>query len=149
MICLRETEVSLNYLTVCRVADEVSRLVPELVARLDADLAHLGGSPATKSWPDYGEIVLVASREEAVRLSDRYAPGHLEVQAEDLDWYHQHLLNYGSLFLGSSAGIQIFSIFHYKIIQGEGSTVTHGDKASGLSFNHFPPNNLIKPLNSE
>ena len=70
-------------LIICRVAEEVSRLVPELIARLDADLAHIGGSPATRSWPDYGEIVLVSSREEAVRLSDRYAPEHLEVQAED------------------------------------------------------------------
>ena len=87
-------------LMMCRVAEEVSRLVPELIARLDADLANIGGSPATKSWPDYGEIVLVSSPGEAVRLSDRYAPEHLEVQAKDLDWYHQHLSNYGSLFLG-------------------------------------------------
>ena len=89
----------------CRVAEEVCRLVPELVARLDRDLAHIGGTPATRSWPHYGEIVVVSTREEAVRLSDRYAPEHLEVQAEDLDWYHQHLLNYGSLFLGRSAPI--------------------------------------------
>ena len=95
----------------CRVADEVCRLVPELVARLDSDLAHIGGTPATRSWPDYGEIVLVSTREEAVRLSDRYAPEHLEVQAEDLDWYHQHLLNYGSLFLGRSARREIFLKF--------------------------------------
>ena len=87
----------------CRVAEEVSRLVPELIARLDADLAHLGGSPARLSWPDYGEIVVVSSPGEAVRLSDRYAPEHLEVQAGDLEWYHDHLQNYGSLFLGSSA----------------------------------------------
>ena len=82
------------------MAEEVSRLVVELVSTLDSDLAHIGGTPATRSWPDYGEIVLVSSREEAVRVSDRYAPEHLEVQTEDLDWYHQHLNNYGSLFLG-------------------------------------------------
>ena len=61
-----------------------------------------------------GEIVVVSSREEAVRVSDRYAAEHLEVQTEDLDWYHDHLTNYGSLFLG------------------EASTVTHGDKVSLL-----------------
>ena len=44
----------------------------ELISRLDTDLSHLGGTPATRSWPDYGEIVLVGSREEAVRVSDRH-----------------------------------------------------------------------------
>ena len=117
------------------MADEVKKLVPELVAKLDADI---GGTPATKSWPDYGlmndyltdyhdlclgEIVVVDTREEAVRVSDRYAAEHLEVQTEDLDWYHQHLKNYGSLFLG------------------EESTVTHGDKASGP--NHVLPTRRV------
>ena len=45
---------SLLSISVCRVAEEVARLVPELVAKLDQDLAAVGGTPATKSWPDYG-----------------------------------------------------------------------------------------------
>jgi len=108
-----------------RVGEEVSRLVPELVAKLDADMSSVGGTPATRSWPDYGEIVLVETREEAVRVSDRYASEHLELQTceEDLDWYHQRLRNYGSLFIG------------------EGSTVTHGDKATGT--NHVLPTRRV------
>ena len=89
-----------------------------------------------------GEIVLVDSREEAARLSDRwggvttnqrpvlwqlanhrYAPEHLEIQTVEDDWYHDNLRNYGSLFLG------------------EGSTVTHGDKASGP--NHVLPTRRV------
>ena len=45
---------SLLSISVCRVAEEVARLVPELVAKLDQDLAAVGGTPTTKSWPDYG-----------------------------------------------------------------------------------------------
>merc|ERR1712240_501694 len=105
------------------LAEEVSRLVPDLVAKLDADLASLGGTPATKSWPDFGEIVVVPSREEAVRICDRYAPEHLEILTSDLEYYHTNLSNYGSLFLG------------------EGSTVTHGDKASGP--NHVLPTRRV------
>ena len=45
---------SLLSISVCRVAEEVARLVPELVTKLDQDLAPVGGTPATKSWPDYG-----------------------------------------------------------------------------------------------
>jgi len=106
-----------------RLAEEVNKLVPELVSKLNDDMAGMGGTPATKSWPDYGEIVLVDSREEAARLSDRYAAEHLEIQTVEDAWYHDNLHNYGSLFLG------------------EGSTVTHGDKASGP--NHVLPTRRV------
>jgi sulfopropanediol 3-dehydrogenase len=43
--------------TSATLAEEVSHLVPELVAKLDADLASVGGTPATKSWPDFGNCV--------------------------------------------------------------------------------------------
>ena len=64
-------------------------------------------------------MVLAESREEAARLSDAYAPEHLEVQAADLDWWLGRLRNYGSLFLG------------------EETNVTYGDKSSGP--NHILP----------
>jgi len=105
------------------LAEKVARLVPELVAQLDKDLASSGGTPATTSWPDMGEIIVVESKEEACRISDRYAPEHLEVMCSDLDFYQNTLLNYGSLFLG------------------EGSTVTHGDKGSGP--NHVLPTKRV------
>jgi len=101
----------------------VSRLVPDLVAKLDADLASIGGTPATKSWPDFGEIIVVGSQEDAVRICDRYAPEHLEILTADLDYYYANLTNYGSLFLG------------------EASTVTHGDKTSGP--NHVLPTRRV------
>ena len=31
---------------------------------------------------------------------DDLAPEHLEIQTADDDWYHDHLRNYGSIFLG-------------------------------------------------
>jgi len=71
------------------------------------------------AWQDYGEIVLVADRQEACRVSDEYAPEHLQVQARDLDWWLAKLRNYGSLFLG------------------EETTVAFGDKCSGP--NHILP----------
>ena len=66
---------------------------------------------------------MVGSREDAVRISDRYAPEHLEILTSDLDYYLENLTNYGSLFLG------------------EGSTVTHGDKTSGP--NHVLPTRRV------
>ena len=74
---------------------------------------------AASSWNNYGEVVLCSDREEAAAISDRYAGEHLEVQAEDLDWWVNRLRNYGSLFVG------------------EETTVAFGDKCSGT--NHILP----------
>ncbi len=89
--------------------------VPDYVSRL----GEPNRTAAETAWRDYGEVVLVDTREEAVKVSDDYAPEHLEVQAKDLDWWLTNLSNYGSLFLG------------------EETTVTYGDKASGP--NHILP----------
>ncbi len=93
--------------------------VLELVPRLIAALPELNAKNAEAAWRDYGEVVLVGSREEAVATSDRYASEHLEVQCADLDWWLAHLRNYGSLFLGAE------------------TTVAYGDKTSGP--NHILP----------
>ncbi|WP_454616587.1 histidinol dehydrogenase [Bradyrhizobium cenepequi] len=98
-----------------RIADEVSRIVPELIEKLPATARDA----ARSAWRDYGEIVLCDTREEMVDVSDAYACEHLEVHCTDLDWWHSHLTNYGSLFLG------------------EETNVAFGDKVSGP--NHILP----------
>lgn len=98
-----------------RVADEVARLMPTLIATLPPTARDAAGA----AWRDYGEIVLCDSREEMVNVSDAYACEHLEVHCADLDWWHANLTNYGSLFLG------------------EETNVAFGDKASGP--NHILP----------
>jgi sulfopropanediol 3-dehydrogenase len=97
------------------LAAQVTALLPQLIAKLP----ETQRKAAEAAWRDYGEVVLCDSREEAVEVSDRYAPEHLEVQAEDRDWWLQNLANYGSLFLG------------------EETTVAFGDKCSGT--NHILP----------
>ncbi len=97
------------------LAEAVIARVPYYISRLDEP----NRTAAESAWREYGEVVLVESREEAVVQSDHYAPEHLEVQATDLGWWLKHLSNYGSLFLG------------------EETTVTYGDKCSGP--NHILP----------
>ncbi|KRE24422.1 histidinol dehydrogenase [Bosea sp. Root483D1] len=98
-----------------RLADEVARLMPELIATLPATARDAAGA----AWRDYGEIVLCDTREEIVEVSDRYASEHLEVHCAELGWWHERLSNYGSLFLG------------------EETNVAFGDKVSGP--NHILP----------
>jgi sulfopropanediol 3-dehydrogenase len=97
------------------LADKVLRLVPELIAKLPTTAREAAGA----AWRDYGEVVVADTREEIAELSDRYAPEHLEVHAQDLDWWLARLTCYGSLFLG------------------EETTVAFGDKTSGP--NHILP----------
>jgi sulfopropanediol 3-dehydrogenase len=96
----------------------VMRRVPELIDALPAPAREAAGA----AWRDYGEVVLCASRDEVAEVSDRYACEHLEVHAQDLDWWLARLTNYGSLFLG------------------EETTVAFGDKTSGP--NHILPTRL-------
>jgi sulfopropanediol 3-dehydrogenase len=97
------------------LANEIMQRVPELIDALPATARDA----AAAAWRDYGEVVLCDSREETVEVTDRYAPEHLEVHAQDLDWWLARLTCYGSLFLG------------------EETTVAFGDKASGP--NHVLP----------
>ncbi len=98
-----------------KLATEVHKLIPELIA----DLPKLNRENATIAWEEYGEIMVCDNRNEAVEVSDSYASEHLQIQADDLDWWLDNLTNYGSLFLG------------------EETTVAYGDKVSGP--NHVLP----------
>ncbi len=97
------------------LAEDVMNRIPKLIN----DLPDLNRDNALAAWGDYAEVIVCADREEMAATSDEYAPEHLTVQAEDLDWWRGRLSCYGSLFLG------------------EETTVSYGDKASGT--NHVLP----------
>ena len=103
------------YTTDKELCDYVMKRVPELIA----ELPETSRNNADAAWRDYGEVILCDTNEELCEISDKYAPEHLEVQAENLDWWLDKLKNYGSLFLG------------------EETTVAYGDKCSGT--NHILP----------
>ncbi|MCW2163144.1 sulfopropanediol 3-dehydrogenase [Microbacterium hydrothermale] len=72
-----------------------------VIAAVERQLATLATeSIAGPAWRDYGTVTVAADRETAVALMDDLAPEHLEVITTDDDWYHAHLRNYGSIFLG-------------------------------------------------
>lgn len=74
---------------------------------------------AAQSWGANGIVYVAESPDEAVRLSDDYAPEHLEIHVKDEAFYLDRLTNYGSLFIG------------------EETTVAYGDKTIGT--NHILP----------
>ncbi|MEJ6748286.1 MAG: histidinol dehydrogenase [Yoonia sp.] len=97
------------------LAQKVMTLVPDLID----DLPELNRENAFAAWRDYAEVIICKDRADMAACSDEYAPEHLTVQADDLDWWLDTLTCYGSLFLG------------------EETTVSYGDKATGT--NHVLP----------
>ena len=92
----------------------------ETMKEVDSQLVDLPTKDvAAVSWRDNGEVIVVDSPEEAVKVSDDWAPEHLEVQTADWKYYLENCKNYGSIFLG------------------EETTVSYGDKTIGT--NHVLP----------
>lgn len=57
---------------------------------------------AGKSWGDFGEVILCESLEEAIEISNQYAPEHLELAISEPEKIMEKLTNYGSLFIGEN-----------------------------------------------
>jgi sulfopropanediol 3-dehydrogenase len=98
-------------------SDEMTRnIINEVEKQLEVlptrDIAQI-------SWSNNGTVYVVNNAEEAVKLSDDYAPEHLELHVKDTDYFFENLTNYGSLFIG------------------EETTVAYGDKSIGT--NHILP----------
>ncbi|MEL6432338.1 MAG: histidinol dehydrogenase [Pseudomonadota bacterium] len=98
-----------------KLARQVIARVPELIAALPEP----NQIAARTAWSDMAEVVIAETREQVATFADDKAPEHLQIMAEDLNWWQDRLHAYGSLFLG------------------ENTTVSFGDKASGT--NHVLP----------
>jgi sulfopropanediol 3-dehydrogenase len=102
LICMSE-----NFAIECQ--DEIEKQLRVLPTK---DVAEI-------SWDNNGLIYIAEDKEEAISISDNYAPEHLELHVKDYDYYFKRLKNYGSLFIG------------------EETTVAYGDKSIGT--NHILP----------
>ncbi len=105
----RQCLISLSRKMALEVMKEIDRQLVDLPTR---DIASV-------AWRENGDVIVVDSPEEAVQVSDQWAPEHLEVQTKDWRYYLDHCRNYGSVFLG------------------EETTVAYGDKTIGT--NHVLP----------
>jgi histidinol dehydrogenase len=55
---------------------------------------------ATRSWADFGAVIIVAKLDDAVPLVDRLAPEHLEIALDDPEPMAAKISNAGAIFLG-------------------------------------------------
>lgn len=96
------------------------KFAAECLKEVEKQLAVLPTKDVAEiSWANNGIIYIADNKDEAISISDDYAPEHLELHVEDQDYYFERLTNYGSLFIG------------------EETTVAYGDKSIGT--NHILP----------
>lgn len=101
---------------ICHSEDFANRTI----AALEKQLAVLPTREIARlSWRDHGIVYVAGSDDEAISISDSYAPEHLELHVANAPYYFERLTNYGSLFIG------------------EETTVAYGDKTIGT--NHILP----------
>jgi sulfopropanediol 3-dehydrogenase len=82
------------------------KLARETMARIEHLLTILPTAEvASKSWADYGEVIVCADEEEMVREADRIASEHVQVMTRDPDYFLNHMTNYGALFLGPRTNV--------------------------------------------
>jgi sulfopropanediol 3-dehydrogenase len=116
----------------------LAEAVIEIIPRQLAELATR--NIAGPAWRDYGLVVVADDDDVAIRLANHIAAEHLEVQVADLDYYHQRLLHYGSLFLGPWSTVA----YSDKGISGTNHVLPTGKTArfgAGLSVGRY-----LRPL---
>ncbi len=79
-------------------SEELAGAVEEAVERQLTTLPR--AEVARQSWKDYGAIITVDNLDEAMVLSNRFAPEHLELCVDDPDALLPKMRNAGAVFVG-------------------------------------------------
>ena len=82
------------------------KLARDTMAEVERQLKVLPTAEiASKSWADYGEVIVCDSYEEMVVEADRIASEHVQVMTRDPDYFLDNMRNYGALFLGPRTNV--------------------------------------------
>ena len=60
---------------------------------------------ASRSWEDYGEVILCDSYDEMLAVANDIASEHVQVMTDRDDWFLEHMTCYGALFLGPRTNV--------------------------------------------
>ena len=60
---------------------------------------------ASKSWEDYGEVIVCDTYDEMLEVADDIASEHVQVMTDRDDWFLENMTCYGALFLGPRTNV--------------------------------------------
>lgn len=82
------------------------QLAEKVPSEVEHQLASLKTAEvAGQAWKDYGQIILVDTREELVDEADAIAAEHVEVLADEPRYFLEKMRNYGSMFVGPETNV--------------------------------------------
>jgi sulfopropanediol 3-dehydrogenase len=82
------------------------KLAESTLAEIDRILTILPtADTASKSWSEYGEIILCDTYEEMLEVANDIASEHVQVMTDRDDWFLANMHSYGALFLGPRTNV--------------------------------------------
>ncbi len=82
------------------------KLAEGTLAEIDRLLTILPtADTASKSWADYGEVILCDTYEELLDVANDIASEHVQVMTDRDDWFLENMHSYGALFLGPRTNV--------------------------------------------
>ncbi|MBO6540343.1 MAG: histidinol dehydrogenase [Rhizobiaceae bacterium] len=60
---------------------------------------------ASKSWEDYGEVIVCDTYDEMLEVANDIASEHVQVMTDRDDWFLENMHSYGALFLGPRTNV--------------------------------------------
>jgi sulfopropanediol 3-dehydrogenase len=60
---------------------------------------------ASKSWADYGQVIVCDNYDEMVSVANQLASEHVQVMTKNPDYFLDKMTNYGALFLGPRTNV--------------------------------------------
>ncbi|MFA6267126.1 MAG: histidinol dehydrogenase [Pseudolabrys sp.] len=83
------------------ITDDAS-LAAQVEKAVEAQLRTLPrAAVAAPSWRDFGAIIMVGKLDDAIALTDRLAPEHLEIATDDPERFVARIRNAGAIFIGA------------------------------------------------
>ncbi len=82
------------------------RLAENTMAEIERLLAILPtAETASRSWADYGEVIVCDTYEEMLAVANDIASEHVQVMTDRDDWFLANMHSYGALFLGPRTNV--------------------------------------------
>ena len=84
-------------------SERLARATMDEIARILSILPT--AETASKSWEDYGEVIVCDTYDEMLAVADDIASEHVQVMTDRDDWFLEHMTCYGALFLGARTNV--------------------------------------------
>ncbi len=95
-----------GYNSPCVLLTNSEKLARATMVEIDRILEILPtADTASKSWEDYGEIIVCDTYDEMLEVADNIASEHVQVMTDRDDWFLEKMTCYGALFLGPRTNV--------------------------------------------